>query len=186
MSRFNFTKTFLDGVFIVEPKPICDERGYFERYFCAQDFKEIGIRKPIVQINHSKTIGKGSVRGIHYQKPPFCETKIVRCLKGAIYDGAVDLRAESPTFLQYFGIELSEGNSKYLVIPEGFGHAFQALSDEVEILYLTTESFNPESDSALNALDSTINIKWSLEIGTMSQKDRNAPCLDAGFKGLKL
>ena len=186
MSRFNFTKTFLEGVFIVEPKPICDERGYFERYFCAQDFKEIGIHKPIVQINHSKTIGKGAVRGIHYQIPPFCETKIVRCLKGAIYDVAVDLRADSPTFLQYFGTELSEENGKYLAIPNGFGHAFQALSDETEILYLVTEYFNAEADRTLNALDSTINIKWQLEIGLMSQKDKNAPCVNQELNGLKI
>ena len=162
MNRFNFTKTFLEGVFIVEPKPICDERGYFERYFCAQDFKEIGIHKPIMQINHSKTIGKGAVRGIHYQIPPFCETKIVRCLKGAIYDVAVDLRTDSPTFLQYFGTELNEENGKYLAIPNGVGHAFQTLSDETEILYLVTEYFNAEADRTLNALDSTINIKWQL------------------------
>lgn len=186
MNRFNFTKTFLEGVFIVEPKPICDERGYFERYFCAQDFKEIGIHKPIVQINHSKTIGKGAVRGIHYQIPPFCETKIVRCLKGAIYDVAVDLRADSPTFLQYFGTELNEENGKYLAIPNGVGHAFQTLSDETEILYLVTEYFNAEADRTLNALDSTINIKWQLEIGIMSQKDKNAPCVDQNFKGLKV
>lgn len=185
MSRFNFTKTFLDSVFIIEPKPIYDERGYFERYFCAQDFKEIEIMKPIAQINHSKTIGKGSIRGIHYQTPPFCETKIVRCLKGSIYDIAVDLRVDSPTFLQYFGIELSETNRKYLVIPDGFGHAFQTLSDETEIVYLVTEPFNPQADSSLNPLDPTINIQWKIEIGTISQKDQNAPFVNT-FEGLRL
>lgn len=185
MNRFNFTKTSLEGVFIVEPKPIHDERGYFERYFCAQDFKEIGILKPITQINHSKTIGKGSVRGIHYQTPPFCETKIVRCLKGVIYDIAVDLRTDSPTFLQYFSTELSEKNGKYLVIPDGFGHAFQTLNDEAEILYLTTEPFNPQADSSLNPLDPTINIQWKLKIGNISQKDKNAPFTNA-FKGLQV
>ncbi|CAM3335120.1 dTDP-4-dehydrorhamnose 3,5-epimerase [Helicobacter labetoulli] len=185
MSRFNFTQTFLEGVFIAEPKPIYDERGYFERYFCAQDFKEIGILKPIAQMNHSKTLGKGSIRGIHYQTPPFCETKIVRCLKGAIYDVAVDLRADSPTFLQHFGTELSETNAKYLIIPDGFGHTFQTLSEETEVLYLVTESFNPQADSALNPLDPTINIQWKLEVNNLSQKDKNAPFANT-FKGLKI
>ena len=110
----------------------------------------------------------------------------MRCLKGAIYDVAVDLRADSPTFLQYFGTELNEENGKYLAIPNGVGHAFQTLSDETEILYLVTEYFNAEADRTLNALDSTINIKWQLEIGIMSQKDKNAPCVDQNFKGLKV
>lgn len=184
MSRFNFTQTFLEGVFTIEPKPIHDERGYFERYFCAQDFREIGILKPIAQMNHSKTIGKGSIRGIHYQTPPFCETKIVRCLKGAIYDVAVDLRADSSTFLQHFGIELSETNAKYLVIPDGFGHTFQTLSDEAEILYLVTEFFNPQAEGSLNALDPILNIKWPLKIGTMSSKDANAPSVNQVFKDI--
>lgn len=185
MNRFNFTKTDLDGVYVIGPKPIRDERGYFERYFCENDFKEIGFDKKIVQINHSKTIGKGSIRGIHYQTPPFCETKIVRCLKGAIYDVAVDLRKDSPTFLQYFGVELSEENNKYLLLPDGFGHVFQTLSEEAEILYLVTAPFMLSADSSLNALDKKINIDWPLEVGIMSEKDKNAPFSD-GFKGVEL
>ncbi|STQ83764.1 dTDP-4-dehydrorhamnose 3,5-epimerase [Helicobacter fennelliae] len=184
MSRFTFTPTPLQSCFVIEPKPLRDERGYFERFFCTQDFEEIGLKKPIMQINHSKTIGKGSVRGLHYQTPPFCETKIVRCIKGAIYDVAVDLRKDSPTFLQYFGIELNETNAKYLYIPEGFAHGFQSLSDEVEIFYLATQAFCPEADSAINALDPTINIKWQFEITNISTKDKNAPCIDNNFKGL--
>lgn len=175
MSRFSVMQTSLEGVVILEPKPIRDDRGYFERFFCANDFKEIGFDGQIAQINHSKTIGKGSIRGIHYQIPPFCETKVVRCLKGAVYDVAVDLRKDSPTFLQYFGVELNEENGKYLVIPEGFGHGFQSLSEEVEILYLVSEFFNAQADRALNALDLKLNIKWQLPIGNISQKDKNAP-----------
>lgn len=161
MSRFSVMQTSLEGVVILEPKPIRDDRGYFERFFCANDFKEIGFDGQIAQINHSKTIGKGSIRGIHYQIPPFCETKIVRCLKGAVYDVAVDLRKDSPTFLQYFGVELNEENGKYLVIPEGFGHGFQTLSDEAEILYLVSEFFNAQADRALNALDLKLNINMA-------------------------
>ncbi|HBK6304468.1 TPA: dTDP-4-dehydrorhamnose 3,5-epimerase [Campylobacter jejuni] len=156
MSRFNFMKACIEGVYIIEPKPICDERGYFERYFCANDFEEIGMKKPIIQINHSKTIGKGSIRGMHYQIPPFCETKIVRCLKGSILDVAIDIRKNSPTFLQYFSIELNEVNNKYLYIPEGFAHGFQVLSDEAEILYLVTQKFNSSADRGINPFDKAI------------------------------
>ncbi|HEE9005555.1 TPA: dTDP-4-dehydrorhamnose 3,5-epimerase, partial [Campylobacter jejuni] len=156
MSRFNFMKTCIEGVYIIKPKPICDERGYFERYFCTNDFEEIGMKKPIIQINHSKTIGKGSIRGMHYQIPPFCETKIVRCLKGSILDVAIDIRKNSPTFLQYFSIELNEVNNKYLYIPEGFAHGFQVLSDEAEILYLVTQEFNSSADRGINPFDKAI------------------------------
>ncbi|EAI2978486.1 dTDP-4-dehydrorhamnose 3,5-epimerase [Campylobacter jejuni] len=186
MSRFNFIKTHIEGVFIIEPKPIYDERGYFERYFCVEDFKEIGLNKVIAQINHSKTLGKGSIRGLHYQIPPFCETKIIRCLKGAIFDVAVDLRKNSSTFLQYVGVELNEKNNKYLYIPEGFAHGFQTLSDEVEILYLVTEKFTPNADSGLNPLDESIKIQWPLELGNISDKDKNALKISSNFKGVNI
>lgn len=186
MSRFTFTPTPLQGVYVIEPKPIKDDRGYFERYFCSQDFQEIGLQKPIMQINHSYTKGIGSIRGLHYQTPPYAETKIVRCLKGAIYDVAVDIRENSPTFLQYFGIDLNEENGKYLYIPEGFAHGFQTLSEEAELIYLVTAPFTPQADSALNALDSKIGIKWQLPIGNMSQKDKEAPSITTNFRGIKL
>ncbi len=183
MSRFEKIDTSLKGVCILQPKPIKDDRGYFERFYCQKDFAQFDITKPIAQINHSKTIAKGSIRGIHYQIPPFCEMKIVRCLKGAIYDVAVDLRKDSPTFLQHFGIELSEENGKYLCIPEGFGHGFQTLSNEAEVIYLVSEFFNPEADRSLNALDSTLNIKWQLPIAHISLKDKSAPDTTS-FEGL--
>ncbi|RDU68647.1 dTDP-4-dehydrorhamnose 3,5-epimerase [Helicobacter cholecystus] len=185
MSRFSFTSAPLKGVYIIEPKPIKDSRGYFERYFCTKDFLEIGLNKPIVQINHSYTKGIGSIRGLHYQTPPHTEIKIIRCLKGKIYDVAVDIRENSPTFCQYFGIELSEENGKYLYIPEGFAHGFQTLSDEAEILYLVTSAFNAESDSGLNALDPVLAIKWPLPIGHISEKDKNASYINQEFKGIK-
>lgn len=186
MSRFTFTPTPLEGVYIIEPNPIRDDRGYFERYFCTQDFAEIGLQKPIVQINHSYTKGIGSIRGLHYQVAPYCETKIVRCLKGSIYDVAIDIREGSPTFLHYFGIELSEENGKYLYIPEGFAHGFQTLSDKVEMIYLVTAPFTPKADNAFNALDSKIGIDWELPIGNMSEKDRSAPFVSQDFKGIKI
>lgn len=184
MSRFTFTPTPLQGVYVIEPKPIKDERGYFERYFCSQDFQEIGLQKPIAQINHSYTKGIGSIRGLHYQTPPHAETKIVRCLKGAIYDVAVDIREGSPTFLQYFGIELNEENGKYLYIPEGFAHGFQTLSEEAELIYLVTAPFTPQADSGLNVLDPLLAIRWPLPLGHISEKDKNASLLTENFKGV--
>ncbi|PAF47036.1 dTDP-4-dehydrorhamnose 3,5-epimerase [Helicobacter sp. 12S02634-8] len=186
MSRFEFNPTFLDGVYTIKPKPITDQRGYFERYFCAQDFKEINLCKPIAQINHSKTTKKGSIRGLHYQTPPFSETKIVRCIRGQILDVAIDIRQDSPTFLKYFAIELNETNGLSLYIPEGFAHGFQALSDDCEILYLLTTPFTPEADSTLNPLDPTIAISWQEAIGDISPKDKNAPYISPTFQGVRI
>lgn len=184
MSRFNFIKTDIDGVWIIETKPIIDHRGYFERHFCCNDFQEIGLNKPIVQINHSRTIGAGSIRGIHYQTAPFYEIKIVRCIKGAIYDVAVDLRKNSPTFLKHIAIELSERNFKMLYIPEGCGHGFQTLSDDAEVFYMVTESFNSKADSAINPLDSILSIEWPLALGCISEKDKNGLNISSDFKGI--
>lgn len=186
MNRFDFVQTPLKGVYIIKPQPIKDERGYFERYFCANDFAQIGLCKPIVQINHSVTKLKGSLRGLHFQNPPFMETKIVRCLRGEVYDVAVDLRADSQTFLQYFGTTLSEDNGAYLYIPEGFAHGFQTLSDNVEMLYLTTQAFEPNADRSINPLDKRINIPWPLEVSNISQKDKNAPMLAEHFHGINI
>ncbi|AJC93646.1 dTDP-4-dehydrorhamnose 3,5-epimerase [Campylobacter volucris] len=185
MSRFIFTSTPISGVYVIESKPIEDSRGYYERYFCVEDFKEIGLKKPIVQINHSKTFIKGCIRGFHYQNYPFSEVKVIRCIKGAIYDVAVDLRKNSPTFLKHFGVELSEFNSKYLYIPEGCGHAFQTLTEESELLYPVTEFYHPDSEGSLNPFDETIGVCWPLEPKGLSDKDQNAPYVDSYFKGLE-
>ena len=186
MERFSFVKTNLKGVSIITPKRIKDDRGYFERYFCSNEFKEIGLTKPIMQINHSFTKQKGSVRGMHFQTPPYSETKIVRCLSGAIYDVVVDIRAGSPTFLQHFGIILSKRNNKYLYVPEGFAHGFQTLTNNVEILYLTTTAFEKKADSGLNPLDPLLSIQWKLDITNISEKDRNAQFITFAFAGIKL
>ncbi|WP_110558343.1 dTDP-4-dehydrorhamnose 3,5-epimerase [Helicobacter cinaedi] len=186
MERFSVLKTSLKGVSIVTPKQIKDGRGYFERYFCSNEFKEIGLTKPIVQINHSFTRQKGSVRGMHFQTPPHSETKIVRCLSGAIYDVVVDIRADSPTFLQHFGITLSKRNNKYLYIPEGFAHGFQTLTNNVEMLYLATAAFEKTADNGLNPLDPLLSIEWKLDVTNISEKDKNAQFITSTFVGIKL
>ncbi|PAF41222.1 dTDP-4-dehydrorhamnose 3,5-epimerase [Helicobacter sp. 11S03491-1] len=186
MNRFEFSPTSFNNLYVISPQKIQDHRGYFERYFCSQDFQAIGLDKPIVQINHSLTQQKGSIRGLHYQKKPFCETKIIRCLRGKILDVALDIRKNSPTFLQYFAIELTQENSLYLYIPEGFAHGFQSLSDEAEILYLLTAPFSPQNDQTLNPLDPIINIQWQLKLTDISHKDKNANFIDCNFKGIEV
>lgn len=186
MSRFVFTPTAINGVYIIEPKPIKDSRGYYERYFCVEDFKEIGLVKPIVQVNHSKTFIKGCVRGFHYQDPPYAEVKIIRCIKGAILDVALDIRKNSPTFLKYVSVELNEDNNKYLYIPEGCAHAFQTLSEESELLYPVTAFYSPEHDRSINPLDKKVNVAWALDPIGLSEKDKNAALLDDDFKGVEL
>lgn len=177
-------QTGIENLFVIQPKQIKDERGYFERYFCKEEFKEIGLSKEIVQINHSLTKLKGSIRGMHFQAKPFSEIKIVRCIRGSIQDVAVDLRKDSKTFLHHFTVTLSKLNNKYLYIPEGFAHGFQALSNNAEVLYLTTAPFQSSADSAINPLDKILNIKWNLDITHISPKDKNAPFIDINFKGI--
>ena len=140
-----FTSTKLSGAYIIELEPIRDERGFFVRMFCKNDFKQIGFGKEIVQINHSLTRKKGAVRGLHYQLPPACETKIIRCVHGAVFDVMIDIRAGSPTFLQWFGMELSESNMRMALIPEGFAHGFQTLAENAELLYHHTAFYSPRA-----------------------------------------
>ncbi len=185
-ARFDFEETPLKGLFVIKPKPICDERGYFERYFCAKEFKELGFNTPIAQINHTFAKGRGNTRGLHFQHPPFAEIKIIRCLRGKIYDIALDVRQNSPTFLQHYALELSEENSKYLYIPQGFAHGLQVLSDEAEFLYLSSNFYEFSAEVGLNVMDTCFKIKLPFEISEISAKDKNAAFIDENFRGVKL
>ena len=183
-ARFEFTSTPLSGLTVIHRKPIEDARGFFCRFYCAEEFREAGLRKPIAQINHTFTQKKGAVRGLHFQYPPYAEAKIVSCLKGEIYDVAVDIRRDSPTFLQWFGTSLSEGNKKTLFIPEGFAHGFQTLTEDTEILYLVTAHYNPEKEDALNAQDPIIGIQWPLAITELSDKDKAIAYIHQDYNGV--
>ncbi len=140
-SRFDILPTPLDGLKVIIRKPIEDPRGFFCRFFCAEEFLEAGFQKSISQINHTFTRGKGAVRGLHFQYPPHAEGKIVSCLRGEVYDVAVDIRKGSPTFLHWHGEILSAANQRSLLIPEGFAHGFQTLTENCELLYLHSERF---------------------------------------------
>lgn len=185
-SRFDFLPTPLADLTVIRRRPHEDARGLFARLFCVEEFREIGLSKTIAQINHSVTRKKGSVRGLHFQYAPHAETKIVSCLKGKIFDVAVDLRLDSPTFLHWHGEVLSADNRQALCIPEGFAHGFQTLSEDCELIYLHTEAYHPESEGALNVADPKLGIAWPLPITEISERDRNHKLIEQSFQGITL
>ena len=140
MSKFfDFMTTPLNGLYQIERKQINDQRGFFSRLFCAEEFKEIGCFKPFVQVNHSMTKKKGAVRGMHFQYPPYAESKVVACIRGEVLDIAVDIRNNSKTYLHWHSAVLSDKNLRSFYIPEGFAHGFQALTEDCQLLYLHSE-----------------------------------------------
>jgi len=179
-----FTETRLQGSYTIELEPFIDERGWFARYFCMNEFKQIGHTKEWLQMNHSFTIKRGSLRGLHYQLPPFSEIKLVRCIAGTVFDIIVDLRKESSTFLQWFGTELSSSNKKMMYIPQGFAHGFQCLTDECELLYHHTEYYKRNVEGGLKYDDTKINIEWPLNVTLISERDKSHPYISENFKGL--
>ena len=179
-----FTETLLKGSFTVDLQPIEDERGWFARTYCKNEFAAIGHTKEWVQLNHSFTSKKGTIRGMHYQLQPFSEIKLVRCIAGAVYDVIIDLRKDSATYLQYFGVELSSSNKKMIYIPEGFAHGFQALTDDCELLYHHSQFYLPGVEGGIKYDDAAINIKWPIANRMVSAKDNQHKLIDFNFKGL--
>jgi dTDP-4-dehydrorhamnose 3,5-epimerase len=184
--RFDFHPTPLKGLFIVQRNSVKDSRGFFCRFFCAEEFQEAGMNKSIVQINHTRTVKKGAVRGLHFQHPPYAEIKLVSCLRGEVYDVAVDIRKGSPTFLQWHSEILSADNQKSLLIPEGFAHGFQTLVDDCELIYLHSAPFYKPSEGAINAADPRIGIIWPVAITDRSSRDLQHVLITAGFKGVEI
>jgi len=182
----NVIDTILGGVKVIEAVTFRDERGEFSRIFCDDELREVLNKKSIKQINRSITHKIGAVRGMHFQNAPFAEIKIVRCLKGKVFDVAVDLRKDSPTFLQWMGIELSPLKNIALVIPEGCAHGFQALEESSELLYLHTDSYTPSSESAIRFDDPLIGINWPITPTEISQRDLSHPYLNKAFKGISI
>ena len=182
--RFTVHPTPLAGLMLVERHRAGDDRGFFSRLYCADDLATAGFSAPVVQINHTLTRRRGAIRGLHFQHPPHAEDKFVSVLRGDVLDVAVDLRAGSPTFLCWYGAELSAENARSLFIPKGFAHGFQTLSEDCELLYLHTARYDPAAEDALNAFDPRIGIAWPLEVTDMSARDRAHPMLGADFTGL--
>jgi len=182
----NILDTHISGVCVIESSATQDERGIFSRLFCANELQPILGERKIVQINHSVTNRIGAVRGMHYQLPPQAEMKIVRCLKGRVFDVAVDLRHNSPTFLQWISIELSPQNRRALVIPEGCAHGFQVLEAHSELLYLHTAFYTPSVEGGVRFDDARIGIAWPLDPVDVSVRDQRHSYLDENFMGINL
>ncbi|WP_300599539.1 dTDP-4-dehydrorhamnose 3,5-epimerase [Niabella sp.] len=172
-----FTPTSLPGSFLITPKVLGDHRGWFMRTFSKDSFAEIGHNKEWVQMNHSYTALKGTVRGMHFQQPPHEEIKLVRCIAGIVYDVMVDLRSNSATYLQWFGAEISAANKQMIYIPEGFAHGFQALTDDVELVYCHSAFYTPAAESGVRYNDPKINIQWPLTPIELSARDQQHPLL---------
>jgi dTDP-4-dehydrorhamnose 3,5-epimerase len=162
-----------------------DARGFLSRVFCADELRQAGWSQPIAQINHTCTARRGTVRGLHFQHPPHAEMKLVSCLRGEVWDLAVDLRAGSPTFLQWHAERLSADNGAALLIPEGVAHGFQTLTDDVEMLYCHSAAYTAGAEGGLNPRDARLAIAWPLPISEISERDRRHPALGDDFKGVR-
>ncbi|HSZ84679.1 MAG TPA: dTDP-4-dehydrorhamnose 3,5-epimerase [Puia sp.] len=179
-----FSPTKLSGSYIIDINTIVDDRGWFARYYCKKDFEEIGYQKEWVQLNHSFTKYKCSIRGMHYQLPPFSEIKLVRCIHGSVFDVIVDVRKNSATFLQWFGAELSAENKKMIYIPEGFAHGFQTLTDDCELLYHHSEFYVQGAEAGILYNEPLIQIEWPLTVNVISKRDLQHPQLTNSFEGI--
>lgn len=166
-----FTETKLKGAFIIDLEPHRDRRGFFARTFCAQEFEAHGLKSTIAQCNLSYNHQKGTLRGMHYQIPPVSETKVVSCVRGAIYDVIIDLRPDSPTYTQHIAVELTAENRRALYIPELFAHGFQTLTDDAEVLYQMGEFYTPGYDRGIRYDDPMFSIEWQLPVSVISDRD---------------
>ncbi len=182
--RFDVIETPISGLKIIQRKPIADDRGFLSRLYCSEDFNVMGHNKPVSQINQTLTKKRGAIRGLHYQLPPSAETKLVNCIRGEIFDVAVDLRKDSPTYLKWHAEILSEKNQKSFLIPEGFAHGFQTLTADCELIYLHTAPYSREHERGLNCVDKKINIVWPLKITEISERDRIQPMIQDDFEGI--
>jgi dTDP-4-dehydrorhamnose 3,5-epimerase len=186
MSRFTVTELMPDGPRLVVRHPLVDSRGSFARLFCDEELASAGWRWPVRQANHSSTRQAGSIRGMHFQHPPHAEAKLVMCLRGAVCDVVVDVRAGSPTLLRSAMQELSSGNGAAMLIPPGFAHGFQTLDDETELLYFHSAPHVPAAEDGLHPLDPRLAIAWPRAVTVMSERDAARPHLAASFAGVRL
>ena len=176
-----FTETPLKGAYVIDLEKRGDDRGFFARFFCKNEYAELGLSNEIVQMNTSLSATQGTLRGMHYQLAPKAETKIVRCLRGALYDIILDIRKDSETFGQSFGIELSAENRTQLYVPKGFAHGFITLQPDTEALYLVDEYYSPEHERGIRYNDPKFSLEWPAEPVVISDKDRDARLFDADY-----
>lgn len=179
-----FSPTPLKGSYVIDLTPFSDERGWFARTYCENEFKEIGHIAKWVQMNHSYTAKKGTIRGMHFQESPYREIKMVRCIRGKVFDVIIDIRKNSPTFLQWFGLELSAGAMNMLYIPAGFAHGFQTLNDDCELIYHHSEFYTPGAEGGIKYNDPAVDIRWPIGVSFISERDLNHSVLNENFKGI--
>jgi len=184
MKHLEIIDTSIKDLKIIVRTVARDNRGYFSRLYCAKDLCALGYGFSVAQINHSQTNISGSVRGLHFQHPPHAEIKLVSCIRGAVWDVAVDLRENSETFLKWHAEVLSPINNKALLIPKGFAHGFQSLTDDCELVYIHSELYMPSSEGGVNPIDPLLSIEWPRELTETSSRDTNCPFLTEKFKGL--
>src|SRR6201986_1146312 len=180
-----FTETRLKGAFVIDIERREDTRGFFARAFCQKEFRAHGLNPTIAQANIASNVRRGTLRGMHFQFPPAAETKLVRCTRGAILDIIVDLRPESPTYLQHLAVELNEDNQRALYVPERFAHGYQALADKTETSYQVGEFYTPGSEGGLLYSDPRLGLKWPLAVTVISDKDQTWQPLEAQEEELK-
>ncbi|MEO8856571.1 MAG: dTDP-4-dehydrorhamnose 3,5-epimerase family protein [Burkholderiaceae bacterium] len=184
MPHLLVSDTPLAGVKLVRRQPLADERGCFARMFCTEELADAGWQLPIAQINVSRTRQRGTVRGLHYQRAPHAEMKLVSCLRGAVWDVALDLRVGSPTFLQWHAQQLSADNGHALLIPEGCAHGFQSLSANAELLYCHSSAYVAAAETGLHALDPRLDIAWPLPVILLSERDQHLPGVDKHLESM--
>ncbi|MCI8479237.1 MAG: dTDP-4-dehydrorhamnose 3,5-epimerase [Oscillospiraceae bacterium] len=180
-----FTETEIPDVYVVQPQVFGDHRGFFMESWSRQVFEEVGLLYDFVQDNHSSSATKGTLRGIHFQRGDKAQAKLVRCVRGAVLDVAVDLRSSSPTYKRWVAVELSAENKRQLLIPRGFGHGFVTLTDEVEFLYKADNPYAPEADGGIRWNDPELAVDWGVETPLLSEKDRTAPFLKDTITGFE-
>jgi dTDP-4-dehydrorhamnose 3,5-epimerase len=186
LNRFTVTDLTLGGLKLVERQRLCDARGFLSRLFCVEELGVAGWNKPIAQINHSYNARRGTVRGMHFQRPPHAEMKLVSCIRGEVWDVAIDVRAGSQTFLRWHAERLSADNGRALLIPAGFAHGFQTLTTDVELLYCHSAAYTATAEAGLNAKDPVLAITWPLNIAEMSSRDAQHPMLNKRFAGVEV
>ena len=174
-----FTETSLVGAYLVDLEPHRDDRGFFARMYCAEEFRANGLVSTVVQGNVSVSNRSGTMRGLHYQAAPAAETKLVRCVRGAIYDVIVDVRPDSPTYLRHVGVELTAENRRAIYVPRGFAHGCVSLLDDTEIHYLVSEPYAPGHERGLRYDDPALGIEWPIDVEVISEKDSAWPLLSA-------
>lgn len=185
MSRFTVTDLPLAGLKYVQRQRLGDNRGFLARLFCTEELVSAGWTQPIAQINHTFTAKQGTVRGMHFQRPPHAEMKLVSCIRGEVWDVAVDLRVGSPTYLHWHAERLSAQNGCALLIPEGFAHGFQALTDDVELLYCHSAAYAAQAEGGLNPNDPRLGIAWPLAIAELSARDAGHALITSDFEGVR-